>query len=345
MAQHKKATNEVDNVLPYLEGVAKSLVDRLYGPAGPAWVTTFSELEETVAAGRKALTAKMLDQALARQAGQTERPPEYNVCPGCGRPTTAGIPPQPRRLATGAGEARWQEPKTRCDTCRRDFFPQRKSLGLDRSQYSPSLQRQIVYAGAAHGSFEQGQQSLRELAGVKVSAKQVERLTRAFVGDGSDNNGAIWRRFFSSWTALIDFMHVLSYLFAAATAGRTFAEGWPVYVRWIEWLWQGQPERVIVALARRQVERGAPEAADGETSPRRLVADALTYLQNHKDKMGYHEYRRQGWPLTSSHMESVMKQLNQRVKGTEKFWCEEGAEAMLQLRADQLSDARPLDAF
>lgn len=33
---------------------------------------------------------------------------------------------------------------------------------------------------------------------------------RAFVGDGSDNNWAIWRRFFHSWTAIIDFIHVLS---------------------------------------------------------------------------------------------------------------------------------------
>lgn len=44
MAQNEKAPKEVDEVLPYLEGVAKSLVDRLYGPAGPAWGTKFSEL-------------------------------------------------------------------------------------------------------------------------------------------------------------------------------------------------------------------------------------------------------------------------------------------------------------
>jgi len=51
-------------------------------------------------------------------------------------------------------------------------------LGIDRSTYSPTLQRKIVYAGVAHGSFEQGHQSLWELAEVAVSAKQVERLTR-----------------------------------------------------------------------------------------------------------------------------------------------------------------------
>src|SRR5437870_738518 len=57
------------------------------------------------------------------------------------------------------------------------FFPQSKSLGIDRSQYSPSLQRKIVYAGTAHGSFEQGQQALQALAEVQVTTKQVERLT------------------------------------------------------------------------------------------------------------------------------------------------------------------------
>ena len=40
-----------------------------------------------------------------------------------------------------------------------------------------------------------------------------------------------------------------------------------------------------------------------------------------------------------------MKQINQRVKGTEKFWSEDGSEAVLQLRADHLSDGQPLEAF
>jgi hypothetical protein len=129
MAQNKKATKDVDKVLPYLEGVAKSLVDRLYGPAGPAWGTKFSELEETVAAVRKALTEGMLQQALARQAAEAERPPEYGVCPGCGQPTRTADQAEPRRLETGHGDAVWEEPKTRCDQCRRDFFPSEQEFG------------------------------------------------------------------------------------------------------------------------------------------------------------------------------------------------------------------------
>lgn len=39
------------------------------------------------------------------------------------------------------------------------------------------------------------------------------------------------------------------------------------------------------------------------------------------------------------------KQVGRRVKGTEKFWSEEGAAALLQVRADHLRDDGTLDAF
>jgi hypothetical protein len=52
-----------------------------------------------------------------------------------------------------------------------------------------------------------------------------------------------------------------------------------------------------------------------------------------------------GLPITSAYVESTIKQLNRRVKGSEKFWSETGAEALLQLSADYLSDRTPLDRF
>ena len=168
---------------------------------------------------------------------------------------------------------------------------------------------------------------------------------KAFVGDGAESNWTLWRRFFGSFVPILDFIHALSYVFAAALAGRKFAEGWPVYVRWIGWMWKGQVEWVIAELAQRQAELGTPETDEAATSPRQVVARTLTYLQNHKDKMRYDDYRRQGLPLTSSHIESVIKEINYRVKGTEKFWCEGGAETVLQLRADYLSHDRPLADF
>lgn len=170
-------------------------------------------------------------------------------------------------------------------------------------------------------------------------------LRRAFVGDGSENNWTLWRNYFSSFVPILDFIHALSYVFAAATAGRPFPAGWACYVRWITWMWQGQVESIIAELAVRQTELGAPAQDEAETNPKHVVARALTYLQNHKDQMRYAEYRRQGLPIMSSYVESAVKQFNFRVKGTEKFWSEAGAEGVLQLRADDLSENQPLPAF
>ena len=168
---------------------------------------------------------------------------------------------------------------------------------------------------------------------------------KAFLGDGSENNWTIWRNHFSSFVPILDFIHALSYVFAAAMAGRKFADGWPIYEQWIRWVWQGEVAQVIAALAQRQLELGTPQEEDGDTSPRQVVAQALTYLQNHQSQMKYAEYRQQGLPITSSYVESAVKQFNQRVKGTEMFWTEEGAEAILQLRADHLSANEPLAKF
>ena len=172
---------------------------------------------------------------------------------------------------------------------------------------------------------------------------QAER--QAFVGDGAETVWTLWRNYFSSYVPILDIIHGLSYVFASALAGRSFAEGWPIYVRWITWVWQGEVEKVIAELAQRQAELGSPQASDGETHPRVVVSTAMGYLQKHKDKMRYPAYRRQGLPITSSYVESTVKQFNQRVKGTEKFWTEVGAEALLQLRADYLGPSTIIAEF
>ena len=70
------------------------------------------------------------------------------------------------------------------------------------------------------------------------------------------------------------------------------------------------------------------------SDPRRLVAEALTYLGNNRGRMDYPRYRQEGLPVTSSLVESLGGEFNARVKGREKFWNRpEGAEAILQVRA------------
>lgn len=170
---------------------------------------------------------------------------------------------------------------------------------------------------------------------------------KAFVGDGSSWIWGIWERHFKAYEfiPILDVIHALTYVYAAAMAGRPADEGWSIYVRWITWVWQGRISLVIGELAARQQELGLPEEQDGATSVRRIVHEALTYLQNQSSRMNYPEYRKQGLPITSSHIESTVKSLNHRVKGSEKFWSERGAEALLQLKADTLSDTGHWDNF
>lgn len=170
---------------------------------------------------------------------------------------------------------------------------------------------------------------------------------KGFVGDGSGANWDIWETHFKPYgfVAILDFIHALTYVYNAALAGRTMREGWAIYLRWITWVWQGRVQDVIAELEIRQQELGKPLSEDTETDPRKVIAKSLTYLRNQCTRMNYPAYRQQGLAITSCHIESTVKQLNFRVKGSEMFWTDEGAEALLQLSADLLCDSRPLDAF
>jgi len=129
MAKRRPKRPEVEQVQAYIDGVAKSLVDRLYGANGPAWGTKLTELEDVALAVREALSEKMLAQALERQAATNEQRPEpYQNCPSCGRPVTAEES-EPRLMQTLAGEAEWSEPSTHCRHCRRSFFPSVEESG------------------------------------------------------------------------------------------------------------------------------------------------------------------------------------------------------------------------
>jgi hypothetical protein len=170
---------------------------------------------------------------------------------------------------------------------------------------------------------------------------------KAFVADGARAIWRVWQSRFSSYTPILDFIHAMSYVYAAAKAvgGETTAEGWRLYVEWIRWVWQGNVAAVIEQLEKWQHEHGKPEKGESATAVRSVVAKSLRYLRNNQDKMKYAEYRTQGLPLVSSLVESMVKQISRRVKGTEKFWGEEGAEAILELRADYLSDGEIMENF
>ena len=171
---------------------------------------------------------------------------------------------------------------------------------------------------------------------------------RAFVADGQAYNWTIQRGYFPDFVPIVDLLHVVCYLFAAAQAVGAEGERWPLYGTWLRACWQGRVAAVIAALGAAQQRLGRPppgEAVD-EADPRRVVAEALTYLTNNASRMDYPRYRRDGLPTTSSLVESLVGEVNARVKGRSKFWNRPaGAEAILQVRAALVSDDDRLERY
>jgi hypothetical protein len=110
-----------------VEGMAKHLVDKLYGAEGPAWGTTIDEIETTLLAVRETLTQHMLQQSLERQAkAETEL-----TCPSC-QASLQQSRRRKRRLTTLVGETTWEAPLAHCTRCRRDFSPSGSATGSGR---------------------------------------------------------------------------------------------------------------------------------------------------------------------------------------------------------------------
>jgi hypothetical protein len=163
---------------------------------------------------------------------------------------------------------------------------------------------------------------------------------KACVCDGQAYNWSIYEMHLLplGFVPILDFLHLLAYLYDAAHAyrGKDVARGWKTYEQWLRWAWSGKVAELLSSLRTASTELGKKgrDAADRKST----IDEALRYVTNNRARMDYPEYRRLGLPISSAPVESTIKQLNRRVKGTEKFWLEGGAEAMLQLRAAQLSD-------
>ncbi|MEX2173611.1 MAG: hypothetical protein WD872_04565 [Pirellulaceae bacterium] len=76
-----------------------------------------------------------------------------------------------------------------------------------------------------------------------------------------------------------------------------------------------------------------------EHDSRAIVQGVVTYLENNQSRMSYPRYRCAGLPVSSAMIESLIKEINYRVKGTGKLWNRPtGAEHILQVRAAALGD-------
>jgi hypothetical protein len=175
---------------------------------------------------------------------------------------------------------------------------------------------------------------------------------RAFVADGLAYNWSIHRGYFGDYEPIVDFLHVLCYVYLAARAvSADESGGWSQYLKWMRACWQGRVKEVLAELDCWQERLGQPPPGEAKNAeergdPRRVVAEARSYLRNNEKRMDYPRYRRQGLPTTSSLVESLVGEFNARVKSKQKHWTRpQGAESILQLRAAFLSEDDRLERF
>lgn len=168
-----------------------------------------------------------------------------------------------------------------------------------------------------------------------------EAESKVFLGDGLSWNWSIWNEFFSEFVPVLDFIHPLSYLFLTAKTVFSSSEddAWSQYLVWMRGCWAGDVRQVLDELKVWQTKIGPASQDAPDTDPRKVIATTINYLNNNRERMKYPEYRKAGFPVTTAWMESLVKEMNYRVKGTEMFWNDPvGAEAILQVRAAALSD-------
>jgi hypothetical protein len=242
-----------------------------------------------------------------------------------------------REMQRVHGEAEHREPKPEKPEVKK---PKKKPVGgRPRRQRPKRLVRTVVATTAKVEEF-----------GWMVCAEAARRgffnaVCKAILGDGCNWIGPLAAMHFPGWLLILDFVHLLVHLFAAARLSYVNRAdlAWKLYEQMLRAAWAGRVQEVIDTL-KAQVARLAADPSATEDS-RKVVQTVLNYVEDNKDKMDYPRYRQLGLPVSSALVESLIKQVNHRVKGTEKFWNNGGLESVLQVRGAYLSQDGRDEAF
>ena len=218
---------------------------------------------------------------------------------------------------------------------REEDRPSAAEIRQEHSRWRPeSLFRTCLSSLTTSEKFGRMMVAEADSRGFYCAAKQ------AFVSDGLPYNWTIQQTHFPQFTPILDFVHAVEHVYAAARCLRNDEEVvWRIHLQWTAACWQGRVEEVLSQLRAEQQRIGEPAADAAENDPCKILAETIRYLENNAQRMNYPAYRRDGLPVTSALMESFVKELNQRVKGTEKFWNDGvSGEAIVQVRAASLCD-------
>jgi hypothetical protein len=131
-------------------------------------------------------------------------------------------------------------------------------------------------------------------------------------------------------TIVIDFIHVLGYLWKAAWS--FYDKGEPASEEWVadqaRKILHGKAPQVAAGIRRRATTYGYSPAE------RAGAGECARYLDNKKDHLDYARALKKGWPIATGIIEGACRHIvKDRMDITGARWGLEGAEAILRLRA------------
>lgn len=191
-----------------------------------------------------------------------------------------------------------------------------------------------------HLATMQNSKAFGKMTRVEAERRGIRQAQRViFIGDGANWIDSLWNEHFFRHPRIIDYYHAVEHLYEVAKAvhPNELSSRDDLAGQLKSWLWDGQLDRLITRLEELAQAIGPPGAHDPPDHPRRTLTQNVGYFQRHRQHMNYPAYRAHGWPIASGITESGVKQFNRRVKGTDQFWLDPGAEAVLTLRACWLS--------
>ena len=129
-------------------------------------------MEVAIRAAALAAGAKVLE-ALLRDVGVGRRD-EALRCSCATKMHSTGV--REKRMQTLLGTLRFERSRYRCPACGKTRCPGDEELGIEHTSRSPGVQRQVSRLGAKE-SFREVAEDMRELAGVRLSRKDAERVS------------------------------------------------------------------------------------------------------------------------------------------------------------------------
>jgi hypothetical protein len=108
------------------QGWGKIVARRVHEEVGPELDLDADDIEQMAAIAARAVAKGTIEDLLERKASLlgAEQP-----CPACQR--LCAVQREPRTMDFWGGEVAYAEPKCRCPTCRRDFFPSASGAAPD----------------------------------------------------------------------------------------------------------------------------------------------------------------------------------------------------------------------